>query len=99
MAPKAPQRRELSRNKRGRRRDRTGWLTKQDSNSGIPVLKLSFELSGEIPTNSRFLRPGDVSRTSCRHWPLRLSGESNGRMSVIGATADKGRFLPELVRP
>jgi len=29
MAPKAPQRRELSRNKRGRRRDRTGWLAPQ----------------------------------------------------------------------
>jgi len=29
--------------------DRTGWLTTQDSNSGIPFCETLFEMSGEFP--------------------------------------------------
>src|SRR5450755_775974 len=50
LSPKAPQRREFSRQTRGRRRDRTGWLGRQDSNLGLAESKSAALPLGYAPT-------------------------------------------------
>jgi hypothetical protein len=64
--PNPPECRQFSRSRKSNRRDRTGWLGWEDSNSQMSLPKLAFEVWPEFPFISQRLAIRDFSRLSCQ---------------------------------
>jgi hypothetical protein len=57
---------ELENTRKSNRRDRTGWLGMEDSNSQMSLPELAFEVWPEFPFISQRLALRDFSRLSCQ---------------------------------